>query len=318
MDTLNIVHCRTAAEEDYGPDRTPTCGVLARAVSPLRPVAKVPLPFEIWGQIIQTIHVSPLSSLDWTENDRHSALLACCLVSKAFLHQCRFYLCQSISIRSRQGLKYALTILCGSPAHRSNLEYLTIDVTDDTDQAWISSALVQLSGVPFIKRTLRLTLTGVDLQKLHPNVLRACTLFNVWKLSLLNVHYSRFSHISPFLMSGERTELRDEATEEPTGRHDLGPIHLPSSFSLDIASSWHMLAKVAGSLHVDPQTEAGRIYLRGPPTVVGDTTLRYAREALSNMFKLFDRSLLQFVRLGSENEWRVTLEQPLGMGFPPF
>ncbi|TCD67199.1 hypothetical protein EIP91_000375 [Steccherinum ochraceum] len=277
VDTKVVVY-HTELSPFYTFDWTPHRGILV-SLFPSRPVAKVPLPVELWEQIIDNIEHS-------TSHDDILSFLDVASISATPLLPAREKMLNLFRVK-----------------------HLTIEVAKSRDQSWVSFALVRLSGLLLEHPLEKISLRGVDLRGFHPFALRACTLFKPAKLELMDVMYSQFYHISPFLTQTlTLCHLEEGYFFELIGsfsssiyRPGRKTSHESTSRSLRIASSWDMLAKLANTIVTGPQTRVEEVILVGP-------TGALAHAILTNLFRSFGRSIRVIRYDNTHGYWCVSYE----------
>lgn len=142
-----------------------------------------------------------MGELSMFRSDDRKALVACSLVCRSWLPKARFHLrVHDIALRGRPDVDNVVRLLSSLPAVCCKVKELTIDATLDTDQSWVSSALVRLG--PKLKDLHRLKMLNIDLDQRHPTFYQACSLFVHISLSVMvqQLRYSRTSHLSRFVM----------------------------------------------------------------------------------------------------------------------
>lgn len=157
------------------------------------------LPLEVFERVIDwvAVVVDARSILLRTYVDNRLELLNCALVCHSWYPRARLHLLDKLILRTRSDLDRFLDFFSATPSLIPRVETLWIHPTLNTDQSWVSSALVRLG--PRLKNLMTLEMKGVDLDQRHPDFYKACSLFTLYGLTMVELRYSRVSHLSRFV-----------------------------------------------------------------------------------------------------------------------
>lgn len=217
---------------------SPLSPLLALSLLPLPPRS---LPLELWEKVIDFVAGGTHSLSISTGRD----VTACCLVCRAFVPRCRFYLILpthgDFAIQSRTRLARVVQTLSNFPALWARLDKLIIDAGNGVDQSWIST-------VPFclplsIFRLNRLALRGVDLSVLHPEAHRGFSRIRIDEVLLCDVRYSSYTQLTRFFSISNTVAVYDQQamTIEVAALRRLPPRQGPQRFTLQLSWARHVV-----------------------------------------------------------------------------
>ncbi|TCD63270.1 hypothetical protein EIP91_005792 [Steccherinum ochraceum] len=286
-----VVTYRTECDARY-PDWHPKLlrapGIIVE-VNILRPVTYIPLPVELWYEILEVVGEFSATPVTMEtvlmhykdlpfDTLRSRTIASCCRVCKAFQAIIQPFLYESIRMRSGEDVTHIMRVLRRSPQLLSKVQTLVVDGGGAQAQSWISSALLQLSNCNF-SDLVQVELHGVDLRTLNSTTIRICTArFLSGRMHLANVTYTRFAQLAPFIFTSETVLLDDEhlvsgeiediLAAKPS--HTFGRLTLPSHprlQQLNIISTWKRVSVLLRTLEptLSQITSFQLLELRGPP-----------------------------------------------------
>ena len=122
------------------------------------------LPVEVWEHIIGLLASRSPSAPD--SDSARQDLSRCCLVCRAWVPRCRFFLFHELYLDSRRTLSSVATFLKKSPFHADFIRTLKIRGGPGGDQSWISSVPLLLPKLPGLKD---LIIVSLDFTQQNPH-----------------------------------------------------------------------------------------------------------------------------------------------------
>ena len=192
------------------------------------------LPIEIWEKIIDSTLIDPNSGA--INQKERLTIYACGLTCRAWLPRARFYLYDSITIHSDEGLSRVLEILSYTPAICDHVRSLTI-IGGGSDTPWFIRTFIQLGSK--LKKLFYLTLRNFSLIQQNPHFFKTLSIFraqHLTSITLQEVQYSRYSQITRCFSAATSVAFHvvnpvfsgDPLKPEPSPV-DLGPLYIRGS-----------------------------------------------------------------------------------------
>ncbi|KAH8101629.1 hypothetical protein BXZ70DRAFT_106294 [Cristinia sonorae] len=131
-------------------------------------------------------------------------LRACCLVCRAWVPRCRYYLFEAITVKSAEQLEHMVQCLYRSSDLLTRVVSIIIDGSGTIDHSWI----VQVpTCFPLSRMNAKhITIRSVDLSKLPQRFIQSFSLFRPLNhLYLHDLRYSRFSQLERLAYATQAT-----------------------------------------------------------------------------------------------------------------